>query len=233
MVCGGFSCSKNSLAALNVLYIFVSFILIGVAAYGRAVAIVTSLTLIGSIIACGVFLFLVAVVGLIGAVRHHQVLLFFYMIILFLLFLLQFSLACACLAVNSNQRDDLFRKGWKLSSNQTRAEVQFNFNCCGLEDQSLNSSDPAGHPSCHDLVCCSNPESPHTCCSDDTANATKDEGECPCSTCLDSLKPEIKSAFSITGGIGLFFSFTEIIGVWLALRYRNQKDPRANPSAFL
>uniref|UniRef100_A0ABI7W2V7 Tetraspanin 13 n=1 Tax=Felis catus TaxID=9685 RepID=A0ABI7W2V7_FELCA len=35
------------------------------------------------------------------------------------------------------------------------------------------------------------------------------------------------------GGIGLFFSFTEILGVWLTYRYRNQKDPRANPSSFL
>jgi uncharacterized protein YneF (UPF0154 family) len=25
----------------------------------------------------------------------------------------------------------------------------------------------------------------------------------------------------------------QILGVWLAVRYRNQKDPRANPSAFL
>lgn len=55
----------------------VAFILIGVAAYGRAAAVVTSLTLVGSLIACGVFLFLIAINGLIGALRHHQVLLFF------------------------------------------------------------------------------------------------------------------------------------------------------------
>lgn len=30
-----------------------------------------------------------------------------------------------------------------------------------------------------------------------------------------------------------YFALLQIIGVWLALRYRNQKDPRANPSAFL
>lgn len=28
-------------------------------------------------------------------------------------------------------------------------------------------------------------------------------------------------------------SLFQILGVWLAMRYRNQKDPRANPSAFL
>lgn len=33
----------------------------------------------------------------------------------------------------------------------------------------------------------------------------------------------------------LFFAFLllQILGVWLAFRYRNQKDPHANPSAFL
>ena len=55
----------------------VSFILIGVAAYSRLAAIVTSLGLVGGIIVCGVVLFIIALNGLIGAVKHHQVLLFF------------------------------------------------------------------------------------------------------------------------------------------------------------
>lgn len=32
--------------------------------------------------------------------------------------------------------------------------------------------------------------------------------------------------------IPLVFCF-QILGVWVTYRYRNQKDPRANPSAFL
>ncbi len=59
------------------LFQLVAFILIGVAAYGKAVAIMTSIKLLGGIIACGVFLLLVALIGLVGAVKHHQVLLFF------------------------------------------------------------------------------------------------------------------------------------------------------------
>lgn len=39
------------------------------------------------------------------------------------------------------------------------------------------------------------------------------------------------------GVVVVFFKddilFFQILGVWLAMRYRNQKDPRANPSAFL
>lgn len=55
----------------------VAVTLILVAAYGKAVAIIASVPVLGGIIACGVFLLLIAIVGLIGAVRHHQVILFF------------------------------------------------------------------------------------------------------------------------------------------------------------
>ncbi|XP_077993058.1 tetraspanin-31-like isoform X2 [Glandiceps talaboti] len=216
MPCGGFTCSKNALAALNILYILVSFILIGVAAYGRIMAIVTSIAIIGGIIACGVFLFLVALVGLVGAVKHHQVLLFFYMIILFLVFLLQFAISCACLALDANARRQLLISGWRSSSNKTKGEAQNQFDCCGL--WAVNDTDPKlGHPPCHS-----------GCCEETTdSKCTK------CPTCMSVIEPMMGTALRFSGGVGLFFSFTELLGVWLAVRYRNQKDPRANPSAFL
>ena len=55
----------------------VALILIGVAAYSRVVSIVVSLSLVGGVIASGVFLMLIAVIGYFGAIKHHQVLLFF------------------------------------------------------------------------------------------------------------------------------------------------------------
>lgn len=55
----------------------VAFILIGVAVYGRAASLVTNLPIIGGILACGIILILISVLGLIGAVKHHQVVLFF------------------------------------------------------------------------------------------------------------------------------------------------------------
>uniref|UniRef100_A0A8C6SD17 Tetraspanin 31 n=1 Tax=Neogobius melanostomus TaxID=47308 RepID=A0A8C6SD17_9GOBI len=54
-----------------------------------------------------------------------------------------------------------------------------------------------------------------------------------CKTCGGLMLNHATDTLKILGGVGLFFSFTEILGVWLAVRYRNQKDPRANPSAFL
>ncbi|XP_045209133.2 tetraspanin-13-like isoform X1 [Mercenaria mercenaria] len=233
MVCGGFGCSKNALITLNVLYIIISIILIGVAAYSRLAAIVVSLGLIGGIIACGVFLFFIALVGLIGAVRHHQVLLFFYMIILFLLFLLQFSLGCACLAVNREQEISLVRNGWRAADMTFKDTIQNKLICCGFEDVTLNKTDPLGHPSCDAVSCCTHDNTDAPCCKGEASGVTDDPVKCPCPTCLEKFKPRIHDAFSITGGVGLFFSFTEIIGVWVTIRYRNQKDPRANPSSFL
>lgn len=55
----------------------VAFVLIGVAVYGRTCALVVDLPIVGGILACGVFLILISILGLIGAVKHHQVVLFF------------------------------------------------------------------------------------------------------------------------------------------------------------
>ncbi|XP_017753961.1 PREDICTED: tetraspanin-13 isoform X1 [Eufriesea mexicana] len=216
-MCGGFTCSKNALTALNIFYIVVSFILIGVAVYGRASALVTNLPIIGGILACGVILILISILGLIGATKHHQVLLFFYMIILFLLFLIQFSIACACLAVNTKQQEQLAEQGWQHVIDELKIKVETTFNCCGFngtENALMNSSDPQ---SCKNKLCCQYPT----------------DTDCECSTCMQKLQSTIDYAFKLCGSMGLFFSFTEFVGVWLTVRYRNQKDPRANPSAFL
>lgn len=55
----------------------VSLLLIGIAAWGIGFGLISSLRVVGVVIAVGIFLFLIALVGLIGAVKHHQVLLFF------------------------------------------------------------------------------------------------------------------------------------------------------------
>ncbi|XP_072938526.1 tetraspanin-13 isoform X2 [Epargyreus clarus] len=212
-MCGGFTCSKNALIALNILYVVVASILISVAVYGQASSLVTNLPIVGGILACGVFLILISLLGLAGAVKHHQVMLFFYMVILFLLFLVQFSVACACLGVNSDQQKMLAQQGWNQVDMDVREQVQQRFQCCGF--QNLPPNVTTDHPPCDIRNCCN------------------DLPDCQCQPCMEKLRETIDRAFKLCGGIGLFFSFTEFLGVWLTVRYRNQKDPRANPSAFL
>ena len=81
----------------------VAFLLIGVGTYAKTSSIVVTLPIVGGIVACGVFLLFVAILGLIATVKHHQVMLFFYMMILFVIFVIQFSVACACIGVNLEQ----------------------------------------------------------------------------------------------------------------------------------
>ena len=85
----------------------VSFLLIGVATYGKTSNVITSLPIVGGIVASGVFLLFVSVLGLIATMKHHQVLLFFYMAILLVIFIIQFSVACACLAVDKDREQEI------------------------------------------------------------------------------------------------------------------------------
>ncbi|XP_062322974.1 tetraspanin-31-like isoform X1 [Osmerus eperlanus] len=212
MVCGGFTCSKNAFCSLNIVYMLVGLLLIGVAAWGKGFGIVSSIHIIGGVIAVGFFLLLISIVGLIGALKHHQVMLFFYMVILFLVFIFQFGVSCSCLAINLEQQVKLLNTSWGLMSKDTRLDLETKLNCCGLLNTTANQEQFT-----MDVQLCNA----------DCKSAAR------CYTCGDMMLQHSSQALRILGGVGLFFSFSEILGVWLAARYRNQKDPRANPSAFL
>lgn len=203
MACGGFVCSKTCLCILNLIYVLVSLLLIGVAAWGKWFGLVSSFSVMGAVIAVGLFLFIVAIIGLCGAVKHHQVLLFFYMFILFLVFIVQFSVSCACLAINKEQQNLLLEIGWNKSESM-QSDLERSLNCCDFLQVDYSGSCEA------------------TCFKEKTCK--------PCSVIIQAYADD---ALQFVGGISLFFSFTEILGVWLAYRYRNQKDHRQNPGAFV
>ncbi|KAM6967569.1 tetraspanin-13a [Aplochiton taeniatus] len=139
MVCGGFICTKNSLCAVNILYFLVSLLLIGTAASGKWFGLVSSFRVVAGVIGVGVFLFMVAFVGLCGALRQHQVLLFFYMVLLFMVFIVQFSLSCACLTLSKDQQDHLLEVGWNKSLT-TQRDIEKTLNCCGFSHLSINDT---------------------------------------------------------------------------------------------
>ncbi|KAH8250322.1 tetraspanin-13 [Drosophila bipectinata] len=213
-MCGGFTCSKNALIALNILYVMIGFLLIGVGVYARAASIVTNLPIVGGILACGVILICISMLGLAGAVKHHQVMLFFYMIILFMLFLIQFSIASSCLAVNSEQQQQFAEQGWMTVPTELRQQVQDSMLCCGFNATGPSPKSPltpAEEPTC-DII-------QRKCC------ATSSDPNCHCPPCGPLLQDKIDYAFKLCGGLGIFFSFTEVLAVFLARRYRNQHDP--------
>ena len=73
------------------------------------------------------------------------------MIILFLIFLVQFSVACASLALSDMQQKELFRVGWKAASSGLRETTQEIFQCCGmdLEHQNFTTTNSTAYPYFH------------------------------------------------------------------------------------
>jgi len=61
------------------------------------------------------------------------------MIILFILFIAQFSIAFACLSVSERHKLDIAIKGWTSANNQTKLEAQSFFNCCGFHQKPMAS----------------------------------------------------------------------------------------------
>ncbi|KAK7944532.1 hypothetical protein WMY93_000260 [Mugilogobius chulae] len=199
MACG-YHCTRSSLSALNVLYVLVSVLLVGVASWGRIFSLVSSVRVVAAVLGVGCFLFLVAVMGLCGALKHNQILLFFYMIILFLVFVMQFSISCACLTLNKQQQDHLLEAGWNRSE-ATQRDVERNLNCCGFTHQVNNSTCAA---SCHQaaLVLSAVRRHHHRYTGD---------------------------ILRFVGGIGLSSASQRSWAFGLAHRFRNQKDPRKPP----
>jgi len=81
-----------------------------------------------------------------------------YMIILFILFLVQFALACACLALSSHQQRRVLRLGWSRASSELKFQMQIHFSCCGFDNSTVNlpadDSGNMGHPPCQEVRHC-------------------------------------------------------------------------------
>lgn len=127
------------------------------------------------------------------------------MVLLFALFVVQFSIAVTCLSFTDGQEYELAHSGWHQSSNETILRAEKLFYCCGFDAASTYC----------EFNCCMR------------------SAECRCNPCIGEIRSTIDSALNASGTIGLLFSFTQFLGVWLTIRFRNLKDPRLDPSAFL
>ncbi|GMS87257.1 hypothetical protein PENTCL1PPCAC_9432 [Pristionchus entomophagus] len=199
-----YASARKWLMLLNGGYLILAVILIATGWYTHNAAIVTSVSIAGGIIAAGVFLSAVAVLGIYGTREQNQAALFFYMIILFLVFVVQCSVALACLGeVSLISLDELISAGWKAASPETVFDAEKAFGCCGLRNASETTSE------CTKLDCFNH-------------------GGCP--PCLGTIVNTVSDNLSRIGWIGLLFSFTELAGIALAHRFRNTKNPRFNPN---
>ena len=60
------------------------------------------------------------------------------MVVLFILFVIQFSIACACLAVDDDAQKKIVEIGWNTTTkiaNQTIIDFETAFQCCGFDSE--------------------------------------------------------------------------------------------------
>jgi len=189
--------------------------------------ILTSLPIVGGITASGVFLLFISVVGLIGAMKHHQVMLFFYMVVLFFIFIIQFSCSCAALAVYEPDQKVIIKTTWENAEKHAEEliiKTEQGFDCCGIGLYQNSTVYKTPSEKDHDWtlekkVFFNAKYKENFACYTDPENSSAPLSA-NCRTCYTKLQPKIQGAFHAAGGLGLFFSFPELIGVICTHKYR-------------
>jgi len=227
MVCTA-NFNKRCLLGINFAYIIAATILIGVASYAKHANIANTVPIVGGIIACGVFLLFVAVLGLIATFRQSQPLMFYYIIILSIIFILQFFISIACLGVKHEKESDLVLNAWiVIDSHDNPGEIhsiEKEFGCCGVnteghrrQNSNYNSNGTCTGDWCEEINFCIDMKVCH-----EPVNKTVTPLDFGCPTCDQELDKILDKAFNSTGGLGLFFSFCELFAILTAFVYRKQ-----------
>lgn len=131
--------------------------MVGVATYAKNSNKINSLPVIGGIIACGIFLLLVAVLGVLATFKESQKMLFYYMIIVVILFVLQFSISCVCLGVDKKRELRLAEQAWHAVDGGTFDvihDVEKVFECCGLDAKDKRITNRTVDPWYYERVWC-------------------------------------------------------------------------------
>jgi len=201
--------AKQVLLALNIFYVACGIIIIAVAAWAKAGSYVSSLAILGGVIATGVFMLLIGVFGFFGAWKDLRPLLVIYMALLGILFIVQFSLSVAALAIGNTQQYSLAKSGWCKLQDSDKNDIQNEGLCFGFDDVN-----PAAYNSSSSPDYCYRPGTfcppgcyvaGYACFVDSTLP--------PCQPCYSKLADPIAINLRRGGGVSLAFAFTELFGI--------------------
>ncbi|KAF7693014.1 tetraspanin-31-B-like [Silurus meridionalis] len=201
----GFWSLRNFLCAANLLHLVVGVSLMVVAGYGKSYGAVWSLRIISVMMVVGVFLIFISMLGIAGALRQNQFILFTYIAVMMLMFIFHFTTSCFCLALGRDKQERLLSSTWEIMSNETRRSLEQQLDCCGLINSAEKQQDFLKDVNHCTAVC-------------KTAAAW-------CFTCGDVMLQRATEILRVLGGVGLFCSFSQLVTVWLTVQYRNQRNP--------
>jgi len=135
----GQRCLKYTLVVVNVVFLIFSIVLmsLGTVAYNTNVGSLAGSSIPQGIIALGVFVLFLSLLGCVGAWRESRFALGCYFFFLMLLTLLLFAVGLGVYSERS-QASNYIQEGWVLASNGVRVSLQNYYGCCGLStNQSL------------------------------------------------------------------------------------------------
>ncbi|KAA0192370.1 putative transmembrane 4 superfamily member, partial [Fasciolopsis buskii] len=139
-----------------------------------------------------------------------------YIVLLFSLFLVQFSVACACLALSTEDQRSIVSAAWAKSPVEAKIDMMRGLQCCGFRRRDLPASDSMSHPPCKlaELSCCKGMAGRNaTCCqgSDNPLLTNSVSTTCPCTTtCWSVVEQKLERGTRLTGTVSLLFSVVEV-----------------------
>jgi tetraspanin-13/31 len=192
---------RRLLIIFNIFYILLALIFFFFAIFTRIHSSIIDLHLFVGLILLSFYLIFISIFGLIAVRKHHQVFLFFYIIFLLILFLFQFILACTYLTIRGDKKYSLLKDNYQTSVDS----IQLKYNCCGFD----NLTNFNRNQTCQNLPCC---QLPNQCCE-------------TLPMCYALLSYELDINLKIIGSIMLIFTLTQIIAIYMTLKFRNIRNP--------
>lgn len=192
---------KRILITFNLFYLILASIFLFFAIFTRVQSLIIDPHLFIGLIILSIYLIFLSIFGLYAVTKHHQVLLFFYVILLSVLFLFQFILACTYLTIRGEKKYHLLQSNYQNS----RDPIQVKYNCCGFDNQTSFIR----NQTCANLSCC---QTATQCCEDLPA-------------CYGLLTAALDKNLKIIGSILLIFTLAQIVAIYTTLRFRNIRNP--------
>ncbi len=139
---------------------------------------------INGLIACGVFMFVLGLLGIILTIAKRRQLLAIYLFLLFLLCIAQVITSSVCLTVKPENTKHIVQHAWTHTDKQSKEEMQNYFQCCGLFSQNVTKDGTT----CSSVLCCSDIKA--FCC---TGREGDPHDICPCVTsCWEVINPFVE-----------------------------------------
>jgi len=191
-------CFKWTLLAANLLFLIFAVILMAVGAYAlnNPVGALSGQTIPNGIIAMGVFIMLVALLGGLAAWLESRGFLGLYFVVLAVLTIILFAVGIA-VYVEQNNAATYIDSGWRGANRDFKISLQIAFNCCGLKN--YNDSDALGSQPC--------PGFPWGTTPPPSQVGTIDVG------CEPALISAFTSSMTTAGGCGIGFAVVMMVGM--------------------